>query len=132
MLRGFPEYGCSINPLKTQLNFDMDPTEPDSEAALEPDSEAALEREAAAGTAGAEQEARMGGSMAAGSHPLVTPSDKGMGGHDSEAVAACPLFSRPPLLLRCNTWVAGDGQRFLRWCGLLLNADSLEVQVSLK
>ena len=26
-----------------------------------------------------------------------------------------------------NMWLAGDGSEFIRWCGLLLNAETMEV-----
>ena len=34
----------------------------------------------------------------------------------------------PPVPPRGNLWVAGDGTPFVKWCGLLVNAASLEVQ----
>ena len=34
----------------------------------------------------------------------------------------------PPVPLGGNLWIAGDGASFVKWCGLLVNAQSLEVQ----
>eukprot|EP00955_Chlamydomonas_euryale_P009088 97304-Chlamydomonas_euryale.AAC.1 len=91
MHNGFPEYGLSINPQKTQLNFDM--TLPGA---------AATNMHAADG--GAEPEPRP--------RQCASPA------------ATAPAAGR---LLR-NVWVDGAGRAFVRWCGLLLNACTMEVQ----
>ncbi|GAX76318.1 hypothetical protein CEUSTIGMA_g3764.t1 [Chlamydomonas eustigma] len=83
---GFPEYGCSINPLKTKLNFDME-----------------LERPLADCASDGQLNGQLNGNR--------NPRDTGRILH-----------------LKSNTWQDGHGSHFIRWCGLLLNAETLEVQ----
>ena len=89
-------YGCSINPLKTQLNFDMQLDRPSVDA----------------GRRGAAR----GGTGSASAPLAATPS----------LPASPPPL--PPLLLTRNVWRTGDGSEYIRWCGLLLNVDTLEVR----
>ena len=60
----------------------------------------------------------------------VRPPHSEMGCSETAKATPVPVLrsSSLPLLLSRNVWMAGDGSEFIRWCGLLLNVNTLEVR----
>ncbi|KAL4423217.1 hypothetical protein ABPG77_000009 [Micractinium sp. CCAP 211/92] len=100
MLDGFPSHNVHVNPDKTKLSFALQ-----LPAAGPPNP-------AACGPAGA----------AAAAAPLAAGSAR------SESGAAPAAASRGTEVVPATVWRSADGATFVKWCGLLINVATLELQ----
>lgn len=113
---GFPEYGCTINPHKTRLNFD----------AAVGCTTAHVATGAAAGAAAGGAAAGPSRTHIAGDTGAITGAATGAAA--AGAAAAAAGAGGGGMALPRSVWRAADGSEFIKWCGLLINAATLEIQ----
>ncbi|GLI71540.1 hypothetical protein VaNZ11_016772 [Volvox africanus] len=142
---GFLEdYGCVINPGKTQLaNFQLPSADqPPTAAALDPRyGELPAPQEQQNRNLGSGARVRGGGAEGGAGVDSRTASALGSGaataaGDGERSVHVVPLGGGGDGCAdpgfkgdgACNLWQSRDGRRYVRWCGLLFNVATLEVQ----
>ncbi|GIL90287.1 hypothetical protein Vretifemale_17931 [Volvox reticuliferus] len=140
---GFLEdYGCVINPGKTQLaNFQLPSTDQppitataDPRVRFGPQEHQDVAQGSGAGVRGGGAEGETGGDpgtacgLGRGAATAAGGGDRGvhvvqLGGDDDGGGG--PGYKGDGA---CNLWQSRDGRRYVRWCGLLFNVATLEVQ----
>lgn len=107
---GFESHNVAVNPDKSKLSFAL---------------QLAAHGSAAGDVAGA----------ASGAQGAVMPATVWRSGERGGAAACCPSVRRcawqgvPACLMRCPLPLRpGDGATFVKWCGLLINTATLELQ----